>query len=41
MYNALVEAFQLPGPQNMSAMVDTIGQAKQLFKVFFLYLFTG
>ena len=32
MYNALVQAFQIPGPQNMSAMVDTIAQAKKMFK---------
>lgn len=33
MYNALVEAFAIPGPQNMSAVTDTIVQSKQKFKV--------
>ena len=28
-YNALVSAFSIPGPQNMSALVDMIGQVKQ------------
>ncbi|KIP10336.1 glycoside hydrolase family 13 protein [Phlebiopsis gigantea 11061_1 CR5-6] len=32
MYNALVEAFAIPGPQNMSAMTDVIAQSKQKFK---------
>lgn len=32
MYNALVEAFAIPGPQNMSAMSDMIAQSKQKFK---------
>ncbi|KAI0822624.1 alpha-amylase [Trametes gibbosa] len=29
MYNALVQAFTIPGPQNMSAVVDMIQQIKQ------------
>lgn len=33
MYNALVEAFAIPGPQNMSALKDTITQSKAKFKV--------
>ena len=36
MYNALVEAFAIPGPQNMSAMTDMIAQSKQKFKVWLL-----
>jgi len=32
MYNALTEAFIIPGPQNMSAVVDMMGQSKQKFK---------
>lgn len=31
MYNALVDAFTIPGPLNMSAMTDMIAQCKQLF----------
>lgn len=33
MYNALVEAFAIPGHQNMTAVTDTIVQAKKKFKV--------
>ena len=33
MYNALVQAFAIPGPQNMSALKDMITQSKQKFKV--------
>lgn len=29
MYNALVQAFTIPGPQNMSAVTDMIAQIKQ------------
>lgn len=32
MYNALVEAFAIPGHQNMTAVTDTIVQAKKKFK---------
>ena len=32
MYGALTSAFVLPGPQNMSALVDMISQSKQKFK---------
>ena len=32
MYNALLSAFGLPGPQNMSAMTDMISQCSTLFK---------
>ncbi|KAH7927724.1 glycoside hydrolase family 13 protein [Leucogyrophana mollusca] len=32
MYNALVEAFTIPGPQNMSAVSDMIAQSKTKFK---------
>jgi alpha-amylase len=31
MYNALVEAFAIPGPQNMSALVDMINQSEAGF----------
>lgn len=33
MYTALVAAFAIPGPQNMSALADTMAQSKTLFKV--------
>ncbi|KAH0830442.1 glycoside hydrolase family 13 protein [Lanmaoa asiatica] len=33
MYTAIVDAFAIPGQQNMSAMTDTIAQSKQKFKV--------
>jgi alpha-amylase len=33
MYGALVNAFTIPGPQNMSALMDMIAQSKQKFKV--------
>ncbi|THG98907.1 hypothetical protein EW026_g3356 [Hermanssonia centrifuga] len=32
MYGALVDAFAIPGPQNMSAMTDMIAQSKAKFK---------
>ncbi|OBZ75401.1 Alpha-amylase 1 [Grifola frondosa] len=32
MYNALVDAFSIPGPQNMSALTDMISQLKKEFK---------
>ncbi|KAJ3528036.1 hypothetical protein NM688_g8046 [Phlebia brevispora] len=32
MYTALVEAFALPGPQNMSALTDMVQQSKAKFK---------
>ncbi|KAF8558403.1 glycoside hydrolase family 13 protein [Imleria badia] len=32
MYGALVNAFTIPGPQNMSALTDMIAQSKQKFK---------
>ncbi|KAI0085427.1 alpha-amylase [Irpex rosettiformis] len=32
MYNALVDAFAIPGKQNISALVDTIAESKQKFK---------
>lgn len=33
MYTALLDAFTLPGPQNMSAVADMIGQEAAKFKV--------
>ena len=33
MYNALVDAFAIPGKQNISSLVDTIAQSKKKFKV--------
>jgi alpha-amylase len=33
MYDALVQAFALPGPQNMSALVQIMDQSKQQYKV--------
>lgn len=33
MYGALVDAFTIPGKQNMSALTDMIAQSKQKFKV--------
>jgi alpha-amylase len=33
MYYALTEAFVIPGPQNMSAVVDMMNQSKQKFMV--------
>ena len=33
MYNALVDAFAIPGKQNISSLVDTIAASKQKFKV--------
>ena len=32
MYGALTNAFTIPGPQNMSAVVDMVSQSKKLFK---------
>lgn len=32
-YNALVSAFAIPGPQNMSALMDKISQSQKMFKV--------
>lgn len=33
MYGALVNAFTIPGPQNMSALTDMIAQSKQKYLV--------
>ena len=33
MYTALVEAFAIPGVQNMSALTDMVAQSKAQFKV--------
>lgn len=32
MYTALTQAFQIPGPLNISALTDTLSQSKQLYK---------
>ncbi len=41
MYGALVDAFAIPGPQNMSAMTDMIAQSKAKFKVSTLLRYIG
>lgn len=33
MYNALVQAFQIPGPNNVSAIADAMAQSKDKFTV--------
>ena len=33
MYTALVQAFMIPGPQNMSAVTDVLDQSKTLYTV--------
>jgi hypothetical protein len=33
LYSALVSAFSIPGPQNISALTDVFGQSKTKFKV--------
>ena len=33
MYNALVQAFQIPGPNNVSAVADAMAQSKEKFTV--------
>lgn len=33
MYGALVQAFQIPGPKNVSAIQDVMEQSKTKFKV--------
>lgn len=35
MYDALTKAFTIPGPQNMSAVVDTLANERVKFKVRF------